>query len=400
MEAPAQRVPSQFMISLTQFLVGLLLFIALLKGERDLIVLTLIVLGLAIGTRLWAARSLSGIKYQSNIDRERLFPGERLRLEIRAENRRFLPAWLQMEIPPSGLVSPASGPANLVRESSLLWKQSVCLRWDLVAHQRGVYRIGPPLLRASDLFGFFSKEKKVEGIHEIVVYPRLVPLKPFPLPRRDFFGIPGARSPVKDPIYILGTRDYQHGQPAKHIHWKASARYQRLQEKVFETSEQEKVLIAVDVDPFAKRGMKDDFEHALEIAASLTVRLERRGYAVGLMTNGALLGEGSPLLPIARGPKQLPAILEALARLQMESQRGGMETLLRTSSLPWGASCVYFTYEEDGTTLAVEEHFRHQKTPVLFLLSQPQSPAGESPAKVRGKIYRIRDICLEEGLRT
>jgi uncharacterized protein (DUF58 family) len=249
----------------------------------------------------------------------------------------------------------------------------------------------------SDLLGFFSKEKKVEGIHEIVVYPRLVPLKPFALSRRDLFGIPGAKSPVKDPIYILGTRDYQHGQPAKHIHWKASARYQRLQEKVFETSEQEKVLIAVDVDPFARRGMKDDFEHALEIAASLAVRLDRRGYAVGLMTNGALAGGGSALLPIARGPRQLPAILEALARLQMESQRGGMETLLQSSASPWGASCVYFTYEEDGTTLAVEEYFRHQNKPVVFLVSKPQSPAGENAAKVQGKIYRTSDICLEGG---
>jgi len=399
MEAPAQRVPSLFMISLTQFLVGCLLFIALLNGQRDLTVLTLLVLGLAIGTRLWASKSLSGIECQSNVDKQRLFPGETFRLEIKAENRKFLPAWLQMEIPLSGFVSPSSGETNLVQESSLLWKQNVCLQWDLLARQRGVYQIGPPLLRAGDLFGFFSREKKVEGILEVVVYPRLVPLKPFPLPRRDFFGIPGPKSPVTDPIYILGTRDYQHGQPAKHIHWKASARYQRLQEKIFETTEQEKVLLAVDVEPFAKRGMRDEFEHTLEITASLAARSERKGYAVGLMTNGTLAGGGSPLLPVTKGLRQLPAILETLARLQMAPQRGMMETLLRAIALPWGVSCVYFTYEEDGTALAVEKFFRYQKTPVVFLLSQPQSKAGENAVKVRGKIYRTSDICLKEGPR-
>ena len=34
---------------------------------------------------------------------------------------------------------------------------------------------------------------------EVVVYPRLVPLKSLSLPRRDFFGIPGAESPVAGP---------------------------------------------------------------------------------------------------------------------------------------------------------------------------------------------------------
>ncbi|MBW1691959.1 MAG: DUF58 domain-containing protein, partial [Deltaproteobacteria bacterium] len=49
---------------------------------------------------------------------------------------------------------------------------------------------------------------------------------------------------------MLGTRDYQNWRPARHIHWKASASHNRLQEKVFEPSEQEKVLLAVEVSQF------------------------------------------------------------------------------------------------------------------------------------------------------
>ena len=77
-------------------------------------------------------------------------------------------------------------------------------------------------------------------------------LAPFNLPKRDFFGVPGGESPVNDPVYILGTSDYHYGRPSKYIHWKASARYQRLQEKVFDSSEQEKVLFLIDVGEFAK----------------------------------------------------------------------------------------------------------------------------------------------------
>ncbi len=69
---------------------------------------------------------------------------------------------------------------------------------------------------------------------------------------RELFGVPGVKSPVKDPVYILGTRDYQPSGPSRHIHWKASARHLKLQEKVFEPSEQEKVLLALEVGSFQK----------------------------------------------------------------------------------------------------------------------------------------------------
>jgi uncharacterized protein (DUF58 family) len=385
MEAQNQGVPSFFMVSLTQFFVGVLLFIALLNGQQDLIVLSLIVLCLAIGTRLWAGASLSGICYHSTVNREKLFPGETFRFEVKAENKRFLPVWLQVEVPLAGFMSPSSAEPHLSKESSLLWKQSVRLRWDLLARQRGVHHVGPSLLRAGDLFGFFSREKRTEEILEIVVYPQLVPLRSFPLPRRDFFGMPGAKSPVQDPIYILGTRDYQQGQPAKHIHWKASARYQRLQEKVFEPTTQEKILLAVDVALFAKGGFKEEFERTLEIVASLAARLERKGYAVGLITNGPLAGKGSPFVPIARGSMQFSSVLEVLARLRMEPPEEAMDALLRATAIPRGASCVYFAYGEDGTTPGAEEYLRHQGTPVLFLLWRPQPAEGEKWRKGSGQ---------------
>ena len=393
MEAQNQGVPSFFMVSLTQFFVGVLLFIALLNGQRDLIVLSLIVLCLAIGTRFWAGTSLSGIRCHSTVNRKKLFPGETFRLEVKAENKRFLPVWLQVEVPLAGFMSPSSSQPHLSKESSLLWKQSVCLRWDLFAERRGVHHVGPPLLRAGDLLGFFSKEKRTEEILEIVVYPQLVPLKSFPLPRRDLFGLPGAKSPVQDPIYILGTRDYQQSQPAKHIHWKASARYQRLQEKVFEPTTQEKVLLVVDVALFAKGGFREEFERTLEIVASLAARLECQGYAVGLITNGPLTGKGSSFVPVARGAMQYSAILEVLARLRMEPPGEAMDTLLRATALPRGVSCVHFAYGEDGTILGVEEHLRDRRTPVLFLLWRPQPAAGKNGVKVRGKVCRAGDIC-------
>ncbi len=396
MEGQDRGVPSLFTITLIQFFVGALLFIALLYGQRDLTVLTLLVLGVISGARLWARMSLSGIKYRLRIDKQKVFPGEKLTLKLSAENAKLLPIWLEMKVPIGSLLQRSSGERVLTKESSLLWYQRTHFEWDLTAERRGVYQIGPLHILAGDLFSFFSKHKRAEEFHSIIVYPRLVSLKSFSLPRRDFFGVPRAKSPVQDPIYILGTRDYQHGQPSKYIHWKASARHNRLQEKVFESTQQEKVLLVVNVDPFARCKAEEDFERTLEIVASLAVRLDQRGHSVGLVANGTVKGGGPAIVPVARNYQQLPAILELLARLQMKPDRDLKDLLRHRLALAWGISCVYFSHEEDETVFSAKEYFTQRKTPVTFFVCQPHLPAGEDRPEVQRKIYRLDDICTHK----
>jgi hypothetical protein len=92
-----------------QFFVGAILLIALLNGQRDLIVLTLLVLGVMVGARLWAQRSLSGLQHRLRIDKLKTFPGEKLTLKVIVENTKLLPIWLRITIPAKGLIPPSSG---------------------------------------------------------------------------------------------------------------------------------------------------------------------------------------------------------------------------------------------------------------------------------------------------
>jgi uncharacterized protein (DUF58 family) len=333
------------------------------------------------------------------IDKQKVFPGEKLTLRIRTENNKFLPVWLQMNVPVDSPLHPSSSETTLTKECSLLWHQRAHFEWELAAQRRGVHQIGPPRVFTGDLFAFFSKEKRFERFHQIIVYPRLVPLRSFSTSKRDFFGVPGAKSPVQDPVYILGTRDYQHGQPAKYIHWKASARHHRLQEKIFEPTEQEKILIVVDVDQFARNKAEEEFEHTLEIIASLAVRLDQKRYAIGLVTNGVVVGEGSTIVPITRNVKQLPAILEVLARLQMESKRDLIGTLRWGSQLSWGISCIHFSYDENETVVGLRDYLKHRKIPTVFFVCQPPSTLGKDKSKVWHKVHRVDDICIQGAAR-
>jgi uncharacterized protein (DUF58 family) len=389
MDWQEERIPSVFSMSLIQFFVAILSFIALLNGQRSLAILGFLVLGLMVAARLWARVGLSGVTCLWGAGSSQVFPGEKVALRLQAENHKFLPIWLRIAIP---LLRAPLEKQTLSKESGLLWYQRAHFEWEIVARKRGVYRIGPPRIRAGDLMGFFQHEKKLEQELSLIVYPRLIPLKPFSIPARDIFGVPGAKSPVQDPVYILGTRDYQHGEPAKYIHWKATARHHRLQEKVFEPSRQEKILLLVQVEGFAQKEAREDFESTLEVVASLAVRLERRGYAVGLVTNGVMVGEHPRLLPVSRNPRQIATVLEVLARLDMKAGEDLLDILYHRLQVPWGITCLYFSYEKDNLTSRAADYFKRERVPVLFFTcskglrveeSSPQGPAGKILDEIR-----------------
>ncbi len=398
METREERLSTVFTVPLVLFFVGLFLFMSLLHGRQDLTVLTILIFIVVGGARAWAGMSLSGLKIQSRIDKEKVFPGETFTLDIRIENAKWLPVWLQVKVSADDPIFFSSEEGNANRECGLLWRQRIDFTWELTARKRGVYPIGPPRLLVGDLLGFFPREMETDSIN-ILVYPRIVPLKPLSLPKRDLFGVPGAKSQVQDPVYILGTRDYQHSQPARYIHWKASAHHDRLQEKVFEPSEQAKVLIVFDVEQFAAARREDAFEQAIEIAASLALRFDRKGYAFGLITNGEVIGGGPTFLQVAGNPRQLPSLLEILARLKMETGRGIRDAITRDLSLPWGVSVLVLACEPNESALSVRETFVHRKIPTLLMVSRDLPASDKQGRRFIRDIHEYSDIRFEGELR-
>ncbi len=388
-DGQAPRLTSIFLLAPGLVFAGGLLFVALLNRQHLLIVLSLLILGTAACAKLWTAASRSRLACRSAIDRKRLFPGERLALTVEVANRSFLPVALRVAAPADGFIGP-SGESEANGEAGLLWYQTVAFHWTLTASQRGVFRLGNHRCTAGDLFGFFAATRTAGDAREIVVYPRVVPTARFPLPRRDFFGMPGAESPIRDPVYILGTREYQPGRPAKHIHWKATARHHRLQEKLFEPTEQEKILLAVDVEGFARHGAVREFERTLEAVASVAVRLDREGCAVGLIVNGVVEGRGEFAVPIGRHPQQLPALLELLARLGIKATVPLGEALRAGNHLPWGVSCVCFACENDARTASVLNDLGRRRVPAILVVARQASGSAQAGARL------VDEILLEE----
>ncbi len=330
--------------------VAVLCLFALLREERDLAVASILILGLTGFARIWSRAGFRGVTCAAVPDRLRLFPGEFLTLRAVVENRKILPILLRIDIRRGsdetfetvGLV--LRDGSSMRRETGLLWHQKGEFVWEFTAMRRGVYGIGPIRLSAGDLFGFYRREREKAGI-SVIVYPRIIAVPTIALPRRDFFGRAGDKSPVHDPVYILGTRDYQQGLPARYIHWKASARYGSLKEKIFDPSEEVKVLIAIEAGGFSRLDDQESFEKAIEAAASIAVHLDSEGFAAGFVTNASLEGGGNPVIPPGRSPLQLSMMLETMARMRMESATGLADALERGPALSWGITCVLFARE-------------------------------------------------------
>jgi hypothetical protein len=110
MNASTDRsLQSIFFIPFVLAIVALFFFLALLHGQRDLTVLSMLLLSIAVLAKLWSRRSLKEISCSLTLDKYKLFPDETLLLQATVENRKILPVWLRLSAPVSGGIH--GGPA-------------------------------------------------------------------------------------------------------------------------------------------------------------------------------------------------------------------------------------------------------------------------------------------------
>jgi uncharacterized protein (DUF58 family) len=369
----------------------LVLFVALLNDLPGFVALSVPVLVLIYGARLWSRLGPKKLRWDLEADRIRVFPGERVTLKIDVENGKALPVLVKVAVSSGNGLFSADDGSPLSREVRLLWYQRIRMRWRFTAQKRGWHCLGSSRISCGDLLGFFQREtRKAPGLY-ITVFPRLVPLKPPLLLEKELFGAPGARLPVEDPVYFIGARDYQNCRPARHIFWKASARYCRLQEKVFQPSARKKVFIVVEVDQFEENGAADVFERMLEAVGSLAAYFHGESCPVGMATNGIMAGGGRSVFPVSRKPEQVTHILEALARVRMNRQ-GSISELLRNILLPWGTGCIHAVFRKEKSPRGPADFFALRKAPVITLVCDGEG----STARGEPKTYRLDEILALE----
>jgi uncharacterized protein (DUF58 family) len=152
----------------------------------------------------------------------------------------------------------------------------------------------------------------------------------------------------EDPSRAVGVRDHQPQDSFRHVHWKATARRQDLQVKVYEPTTSHNLVIFVNVATFVRHWHGVDpilLEQVISVAASIASHGVDERFLLGVIANGSIPHSDQPIkvLP-SRRPDQLARVLEALAAVTSFAT-ASIETLLLTESarLPWGATLVVVT---------------------------------------------------------
>jgi len=372
------------------------LVVGLVTGRGGLSALGILLLsavGLAWGWNRWALR---GVHYGRHLSERRAFPGEILTLELSVANRKLLPLpWLEVEdefplqltvLDAELLPSAQPTVAYLTSLLSLRWFERVRWRVHLRCDQRGFYYLGPAHLGSGDVFGLFRCRETLDQQDMLVVYPRFYSLEELGLAPKEPFGDTRARLRIfEDPNRTVGIRDYDAADPLKRVHWKATARRQQLQVRVYEPTTRLQLLICLNLVTLAHEWQGSDpelLEQAISVAASLAGYGAEQKYEVGLLANGCWPFSDQPLkvLP-GRSPYQLTRILEALAAVSPMPTARLAELLLEESArLPWGATLVVVTAVLGDELIEAMLRLCTAGRRVVLLSLDPQQPAEELPA--------------------
>lgn len=336
-----------------------LLVLGMATGRPAVTVLATLVLLTAGASWLWARLSLLGLSYNRALSNERVFQGETVELRLELVNRKPLPlAWLSVEDELSDRlevldrrVTPSehAGRACLPYVTSL--RPYELVRWSatLRCPRRGLFTIGPATLRSGDVFGFARRERRIGAEATVLVYPRLLALPELGIPPRQLFGLDRtARALLADPLRTIGVRDYRIEDSFRHVHWKATAKHQRPQVRVFEPATVRQLGVFVNLDTFQHYWEGLDTarsEAAISVTASLASHAIGERYAVGVFANGLVGGSDQVLrVPAGSGPWQLTRILEGLARLSVFATQDFPKLLhQQTLRFPYGSTLVVVT---------------------------------------------------------
>ncbi len=193
--------------------------------------------------------------------------------------------------------------------------------------RRGIYELEALKITTRFPFGLFIKGRKEDGPEEVLVYPKIRPLK-------TDESVPGFSSgasslPRKGTgTQLHGLRDYTLWDDSRFIHWRSAARTRKLLTKEFEVETEQKFLILFENCPDRTfegggAGGVDGggggggplFEEMVEKAASLANHFITNDFPAGLKT---LTAE----VPVRAGREHLFRILRTLALTEPEGPPG------------------------------------------------------------------------------
>ncbi|MCL7452863.1 MAG: DUF58 domain-containing protein [Anaerolineae bacterium] len=370
----------------------ILIVVHLIFDVRAVLVVSAFLLTVVPVARWWSRRSLERVVYERGFSERRAFPGEVLDLTLRLTNGKLLPlGWISTEdrwsmalpLEQGSLFPSPTGQTGTFRSAfAVRGFERITRRYQIRCTRRGFYPFGPVQFSSGDIWGLFTHTTTKDELDWLIVYPQVLPLEALGFPPKEPFGETKATWRIlEDPSRAVGIRDHRPEDSFRHIHWKATARRQDLQIKVYEPTTSQNLVIFVNVATFARHWegtLPLLLEQVIAVAASIASHSVQERYLVGLMANGSIPHSDQPIkvLP-SRRPDQLARVLEALAAVSSFTT-SSIEKLVLSESprLPWGSTLIVVTgvVTEELLSALVRLHDVGRRTVLVTLEDEPSIP--------------------------
>lgn len=234
-----------------------------------------------------------GVRYtvtSRHVSAKRLTAGQTLDVDIAVERRGLWPLfWLRVtdDLPPRWVFQTQGGEQVL----QPLWARHMNFRYRVAGLQRGIYRIGNTKITTGDLLGIIQQQRMDERRDEILVYPRVVPVRGWAGNHPEELGLrQPTRRRTNESANVIGVRDYVPGDRLSRIHWPASARKGTLQAKEFELHVSSELMFVPDLAQSSFQiATPSTFELEMTIVASLIKHTYELRRMFGLTLHGAKL---------------------------------------------------------------------------------------------------------------
>jgi len=211
---------------------------------------------------------------------------------------------------------------------SLAAGEKTTLRYGAVCYRRGVFGIGPLEVRREFPLGLFKNRRLIDERCSIKIYPHLYPNRGFHLVAGGTRERVGLNTIDKSGLSndFFGVREYRPGDSRRLIHWKSTARQQKLMVKELEMPADLDLTAVIDLDRAAWSGDEkyNTFEYAVKIVGAVSEEVLAKGYGLRIVA----LGDGRQQLEAKGGRREFPRVLDFLAGLKQTGSRPIFETVL------------------------------------------------------------------------
>ena len=205
-------------------------------------------------------------------------------------------------------------------------RDTVVLRQEVRPTHRGSHPVGPLIVSRNDPFGLAFAEYAIGQPKQLLVTPRVsaLPSGDLDIARSEGNEHELLRHSIPSADELI-AREYRPGDPLRRVHWRATARHDKLMVRQEERRSDPEAWLLTDT--LASSAPDEEFETLVDIVASVGVHLLDEGFVVSVVETGrrqlsgrsgagrtGTLGSATPTYDVGSADRLLLADLAALER--------------------------------------------------------------------------------------